>query len=83
MAAVAVLDINIDITLIRVKKPRSTHLGLVPKGLSITRANTISRPTLLAVMASTKPPRNNMIIGSANDAMISLKLTSLPMSALV
>ena len=83
IAAVAVLLMNIDITLISVRKPRSTHFGFVPKGLSITRASTTSRPTLLAQIANTKPPKNSMMIGSAKAAISSLKLTSVPMSALV
>ena len=83
IAAVAVLLMNIDITLMSVRKPRSTHFGLVPNGLSITRAKTTSSPTLLAAIAKTKPPKNNMMIGSAKDAMISLKFTKAPISSFV
>ena len=83
MAAVAVLLINIDMTLIRVKKPSSTHLGLVPNGLSMTRARTMSSPTLLAAIAKTNPPKKSIMIGSAKDAMRSRKLTSSPIVSLV
>ena len=72
IAAVAVLLMNIDITLISVRKPKSTNFGFVPKGLSSTRARYKSRPTLLAAIASTNPPKKSMIVGSANEAISSL-----------
>ncbi len=72
MAAVAVLLMNIEKTATTQRIPRSTVLGFVPKGLRRTFASCTSRPTLVAAMASTNPPRKSMMIGLANAPMIAL-----------
>ena len=69
MAAVAVLLINIENTAITTRKPRSTILGLVPKGLRRNLAMVTSRPYFSAMIARTKPPRKSMTTGSANEAI--------------
>ena len=69
IAAVAVLDINIEKMAITSRKPSRTILGLVPKGLSRKRARVTSRPYFSAIMASTKPPRNSITTGSAKEAI--------------
>ena len=70
MAAVAVLDMNIEKMAIIARKPRRTISGLVPKTLSSARAMVTSRPYFSAMMASTKPPRKSITTGSAIEDMI-------------
>ena len=70
MAAVAVLDINIEKMAIITRKPSSTISGLVPKSFRRARAMVTSRPYLSAMIASTKPPRNSITTGSAMELMI-------------
>ena len=65
IAAVAVLLKNIENTPVTMRKPRSTNLGFLPKGLSITRARKRSRPVFDAAIARTNPPMKSMMIGSA------------------
>ena len=72
IAAVAVLDINIDRVPMTVRKPSNTNLGFVPNGRSMARAKNTSSPTLLAVIARTNPPRKSMITGSAKLAITPL-----------
>ena len=68
MAAVAVLLMNMENIPITIRKPRSTYLGLVPKGFRRTLASWTSRPTFVAAIARRNPPRKSMIVGSANAA---------------
>ena len=68
MAAVAVLLMNMENRAVTLIRPSSTYFGLVPKGLSSTRARLISRRNLVAASARKKPPRNRMMMGSAKVA---------------
>ena len=81
MAAVAVLDTNIEKRPVIRRKPKSTISLFVPKGRSRTLASWASRPVLVAAIASTKPPINSMITGSANVAITPLYERSLPTSS--
>ena len=72
MAAVAVLDTNIENRPVTSRKPRSTISLFVPKGRSSTLASWASRPVFVAAIASTKPPMNSMITGSAKQAITPL-----------
>ena len=81
MAAVAVLDTNIEKRPVISKKPRSTISLRVPKGLSNTLASWASRPVFVAAIASTKPPMNSIITGSAKVAITPLYDKSLPTSS--
>ena len=72
MAAVAVLDTNIEKSPVMSRNPKSTISLLVPKGRSRILASWASRPVLVAAMASTNPPMNSMITGSANVAITPL-----------
>ena len=78
IAAVAVLDMNIEKMEITIRKPSRTMRGLVPKMDSRARPMVTSSPYFSAMMASTKPPMNSITTGSAKEAMILLKLTSWP-----
>ena len=81
MAAVAVLDTNIEKTPVISRKPSNTVSLLLPNGRMRLRARRTSRPDFVAAIASTKPPRNSMITGLAKVAMISVELSSAPKSA--
>ncbi len=81
IAAVAVLETNIENRPVISRNPRSTISLRVPKGLSNTLANCASRPVFVAAIASTKPPINSMITGSANVAITPLYERSFPTSA--
>ena len=72
IAAVAVFDTNIENRPVTSRKPKSTISLLVPKGLSNTLANWASRPVFVAAIASTNPPINNIITGSAKQAITPL-----------
>ena len=72
MAAVAVLDTNIEKRPVMSRKPSRTISLFVPNGFSSTLASWASRPVFVAAMASTKPPMNSMMTGSANVAMTPL-----------
>ena len=80
MAAVAVLLTNIEKTPVMRMNPRSTFSLLLPNGLSSVRARSTSRPDLVAAMARMNPPRNRMMIGSANVAMSALWSSSSALS---
>ena len=54
------------------RKPNSTILLFVPKGLSRTLANCTSRPVFVAAIAKMKPPINSMMTGSAKVAITPL-----------
>ena len=72
IAAVAVLERNIEKTPVTSRKPRSTFSDFVPKGLSMIRAIVTSSPTFVAAIARMNPPINSMMIGSAKQPMIFL-----------
>ena len=72
IAAVAVLLTNIENTPVMRMKPSSTFSLLLPKGLSSVRAKSTSSPDFVAAIASMKPPRKRMMIGSANVAISAL-----------
>ena len=69
MAAVAVLETNMEKSPVISRKPSSTISLFVPKGFRSTLASWASRPVFVAAMANTKPPMNSMITGSANVAI--------------
>ena len=77
-AAVAVFEINIEKIPVMNRKPSSTFSLFFPKGRIIFLANSVSRPDFDAAMARIKPAKNNIIIGSANDAIISFDFNSSP-----
>ena len=72
MAAVAVFDTNMEKSPVTSRKPSNTISLLVPKGRSNTFASWASSPVLVAAMASTKPPMNSMMTGSAKVAITPL-----------
>ena len=72
MAAVAVFDTNMENSPVTSRKPSNTISLLVPKGRSNTFASCASSPVLVAAMASTKPPMNSMMTGSAKVAITPL-----------
>ena len=78
MAAVAVLETNIENRPVMSRNPKSTLLLFLPKGLSSTLANWASSPVFVAAMARMKPPMNNMITGSAKVAIIDLYESKVP-----
>ncbi|CSA24603.1 Uncharacterised protein [Vibrio cholerae] len=80
MAVVAVFDINIENTAVIIIKPNITYFGLLPNGLSSTRAKLTSSRYLVAAIARKKPPKNSMIIGLAKVAMISVDFSKAPNS---
>ncbi len=51
MAVVAVFDINIENTAVIIIKPNITYFGLLPNGLSSTRAKLTSSRYLVAAIA--------------------------------
>ena len=69
IAAVAVLEMNMENTPVMRRKPKSTFSLFCPKGFISVRAARTSRPLLVAAIANTKPPKNKMIVGSAKHAM--------------
>ena len=81
IAAVAVFDTNIENRPVTNRKPRRTISLRVPKGFSSTLANCASSPVFVAAMASTKPPMNSMMTGSANEAITPLYDNSFPTSS--
>ena len=70
MAAVAVLLINMEKRAVTDISPRSTNLGLVPKGFKSTLARFMSSLYLVAAAARKKPPRKSMMMGSAKVAIV-------------
>ena len=70
MAAVAVLDINMEKIPVMSMKPKSTFSERLPKGAMSVLAMSTSRRLLVAAMAMMKPPKKRMIVGSAKHAMI-------------
>ena len=69
MAAVAVLDTNMENRPVMRINPSSTLSLLLPKGFSSTFASCASSPVLVAAMARINPPMNSMMTGSAKVAM--------------
>ena len=70
MAAVAVLEINMEKMPVMSMKPNSTFSDFLPKGAMRVLAISTSSPLLVAAMAITKPPRKRMMVGSAKQAII-------------
>ena len=81
MAVVAVLDINIENIAVISIKPNIIFLGLSPKGFKNTLARFTSKRYLVAAIAKKKPPKNNIIIGLANVAMMSVWFKTSPYKA--
>ena len=69
MAAVAVFDMNIEKMPVMSMKPSSTFSERLPNGAIRAFAIITSSPLLVAAMASTKPPRKRMMVGSAKHAI--------------
>ena len=69
IAAVAVLEINMEKIPVMSINPNSTFSERLPNGAINVFAISTSRPLLVAAMASTKPPRKSMIVGSAKHAI--------------
>ena len=69
MAAVAVLEMNIEKMPVMSRKPKSTYSLRSPKGLMSVRAINTSKPLFVAAMANTNPPRKRMMVGSAKQAI--------------
>ena len=72
IAAVAVLDTNIENNPVMSRNPKSTFSLLLPKGLSSTLARCASIPVLPAAMARMNPPMKSIITGSAKVAITDL-----------
>ena len=72
IAAVAVLLMNMENTLMTMRNPRRTTLGFFPKSPRRNFAITASIPYLEATMASTKPPMKSITTGSAKEAIMDL-----------
>ena len=72
IAVVAVFDMNIEKTAVININPNMTYLGWFPNGFNNTRAKLTSKRYFVAAIAKKKPPRNNIIIGLAKVAIISL-----------
>ena len=70
--AVSNINSTIENNPVTSRKPNSTISLLVPKGRNNTLANWASSPVFVAAIASTKPPINSMITGSAKHAMTPL-----------
>ena len=69
IAAVAVLDINMEKVPVMIMNPKSTFSLLWPKSFSRKRASITSRPDLDAAIANMKPPKKRIIVGSAKQAI--------------
>ena len=69
MAAVAVLEMNMEKMPVMMRNPNSTFSLLWPNSLSRKRASITSSPDLEAAMARMKPPKKRMIVGSAKQAI--------------
>ena len=78
MAAVAVLDTNMEKMPVMRMKPSSTISLRVPNGFMSTRASWASSPVFVAAMARMKPPMKSMMTGSAKVAIMSLYASSPP-----
>ena len=80
IAAVAVLEINMEKIPVMSMNPSSTFSDFLPKGAIRVFAISTSRPLLVAAIAMTKPPRKRMMVGSAKQAMIPWYSSRLPYS---
>ena len=69
MAAVAVLEMNIEKMPVMSMKPSSTCSERLPNGAISTFAILASSPLFVAAIASTNPPRKRMMVGSAKHAI--------------
>lgn len=77
-AAVAVLEINIENNPVISRKPSKTFSLFFPNGRIRFRANKVSSPDLDAAIAMMKPARKSIMIGSANEAIISVESSNFP-----
>ena len=78
IAAVAVLLTNMEKMPVTMIKPKRTFSLFVPKGRNRVFARNMSRWDFDAAIARINPPRNNIIIGSAKVAIISLDDINVP-----
>ena len=78
IAAVAVLETNMEKRPVIRMNPNSTFSLLVPNGFSSTLANWASSPVFVAAMARMKPPMNSMMTGSAKVAITFLYESTAP-----
>ena len=69
MAAVAVLEMNMEKMPVMSMNPKSTFSLFLPNGAISVLAISTSSPLLVAAMARMKPPRKRMMVGSAKQAM--------------
>lgn len=72
MAAVAVLETNMEKAPVMRMNPKSTISDFRPKGRSKARAKNTSKPDFVAAIANMKPPKKRMMIGSAKVAIKAL-----------
>ena len=72
IAAVAVLLTNMENIPVMSTKPNNTFSLFVPNGFNSVRASKTSSPDFVAAMARMNPPKNSIIIGSANVAISAL-----------
>ena len=78
IAAVAVLETNMEKKPVMRRNPNSTFSLLWPNGRMRFLANSTSRPDFVAAIARIKPPKNRMMTGLAKVAMMSLAFKSSP-----
>ena len=69
MAAVAVLEMNMEKIPVISMKPSNTYSDRFPNGAIRVFAINTSRPLLVAAIARTKPPRKRVMVGSAKHAI--------------
>ncbi len=69
IAAVAVLEMNMEKMPVMSMKPSSTFSDFLPKGAMRVFAISTSSPLFVAAIASTNPPRKRMMVGSAKHAI--------------
>ena len=69
IAAVAVLDINIEKAPVIRIKPNNTFSDFLPNGFKSVRAKSTSNPDFVAAMARINPPKKRMMMGSAKVAI--------------
>ena len=78
MAAVAVLEMNMEKMPVMSMKPNSTFSLFLPNGFIMTFAIHTSSPDFVAAMARMKPPRKSIMVGSAKQAMIPTESSNWP-----
>ena len=80
MAAVAVLEMNMENNPVISRKPNNTFSLFFPKGFIMVLAIHTSNPDLVAAMARMKPPRKRIMVGSAKHAIIPTESRKSPYS---